>query len=162
MKNYMYKDQQNFTDKLVFLLLAIGLFGGLVGLFYSIWNAHIPIETTMAYLTIAIVSLVWIVWLRMLELKVSINDKRIKFKLYPIHRRSQKIFWDDVESCEIVTSPVGAQWHGSNLQYAREALYSLTGRNGLRILLADGRRYFIGCKDVDLLQKTLSEVQSLR
>lgn len=42
--------------------------------------------------------------------------------------------------------------HGS------ETFVSLTGRNGLAILTKEGRRYFIGCDDVDALNDAFAEV----
>lgn len=151
MKNNIFKERQSFDDKIVFIFLGAILIGSVIGLFQSLTSASSNLTNIMAYLTVIALSgfLFW--WLKRLKIKVSINDKRIKYKLYPIHKKAQRILWEEVEGCEIVKTPPAAQWLGSNIRFSRESWFSLSGRNGLSIEMKDGKRYFIGCKNVDNL-----------
>jgi len=157
MKNKKFSEKQRFNDKLVFIFLMLGIGGALLGLVKSFANGDATLLNTIAYLSIAsgLGLLFW--WLKRLRLKISVNDKRIKYKMSPIHNKSQRITWDEVASCEILRTPLAAQWHGSNIRYGGESWFSLTGRNGLSIETKDGRRLFIGCKNVDELAAALDD-----
>lgn len=157
MKNKKFNEKQHFNDKLVFILLGAGIGGALFGLVKSFANGEVTLLNTIAYLSIVsgLGLLFW--WLKRLKLKVSVSDKRIKYKMSPIHNKSQRIAWDEVASCEILRTPLAAQWHGSNIRYSGESWFSLTGRNGLSIETKDGRRLFIGCRNVDELAATLDD-----
>lgn len=97
----------------------------------------------------------WLYYLVQLRLKVKISSKSIKFQMAPFHASSRKIKWKEVKKCTIVRTPKVAQWHGSNLSYGAESRFSLSGRNGLSLTTNDGRKYFIGCRDVDGLQEAM-------
>ncbi len=155
MKNKKFSEKQRFNDKLVFIFLWIGIGGALFGLAKSFINGELTLLSTITYLSIAagLGFVFW--WLKRLQLKISVNDKRIKYKMSPIHNKSQRIAWDEVASCEILRTPLAAQWHGSNIRYGGESWFSLTGRNGLSIETKDGRRFFIGCRNVDELATAL-------
>ncbi|MCB0644579.1 MAG: hypothetical protein KDC44_23205 [Phaeodactylibacter sp.] len=152
-----YKETQRFNDKLVFLVLIAGLSATLLGLTRSLILGSIGWEKALIYVlsTSLLAGTLW--YLRQLKLKVSVNDSRIKFKLFPFQKQSQRITWDQVDSCRLVRSPRAAQWHGGNLHFSRERWYSLSGRNGLLIETKDGQHYFIGCRNLDRLKQVLVE-----
>lgn len=154
-----YKERQYFEGKAVYVLLALGFGSALYGWGQSLFAGTANWQTSASYLLIMATTAALIWWLRRLRLKVSINEKRIKFKMFPYHRQAQRIHWEEVVACELVKTPHLAQWHGSNLHLMGEAWYSLTGRNGLAIETKDGRRLFIGCKDVDKLAETLEQAR---
>ena len=158
MKNNVYKERQYFTDKVVFALLGTGLAGTLFGLVKYILSVNYTFGYVLLYLAIAATLVFCLWWLKQLKLKVSVNEKRVKYKLFPLHKKPRKILWDEVASCKIVKTPLSAQWHGSNIRFSGELWFSLTGRNGLSIETKDGRRYFIGCKNVDNLLNSLGEL----
>ena len=154
MNKVSFKERQFFGDKMVYLLLAGGILGAISGLVKSIVYGNSSVITLMSYMSIALLfgCIVW--WLLRLRFKVSINHKRIKYKMSPIHKKAQRISWGEVESCQIIKTPLAAQWHGGNVRFSGESWFSLTGRNGLSIVTKDGRRLFIGCEDVDKLSDT--------
>ena len=155
MESTIFKERQCFNDKIVFLFLGGGFIGALLGLLNSLKLGQINLLNALGFLAIAALCgyLLW--WLRQMRFKVSVNEKRIKYKLFPIHKKAQRITWDEVESCQIVKTSAAAQWHGGNVRFSGESWFSLNGRNGLSIETKDGRRIFIGCKDIDSLVGTL-------
>lgn len=155
-----FKDRQQFNDKIVFAFLFLALVGTFIGFLKTLWMGELTLTLALIYTGVALVLGGWFWWLRRLELKVSINDRRIKFKMSPFHQKSKRINWDEVASCKVVKTPLAAQWHGSNLHLLDEHWFSLSGRNGLSLLTRDGQSYFIGCKDVDGLAHFLRKLAS--
>lgn len=159
MKNKAFKERQNFNDWLVFMLLGAGFIGAMYGFIKTIAFQDYQLSDLFIYLGIAAVMAISYWGLKRLQLKVSVNKKRIKYKLFPFHKEAQKIRWDEIASCEVVKTPKAAQWHGGNISYGRESLISLTGRNGLSIETKKGKRIFIGCKEVDDLRISLDHLR---
>lgn len=155
MKNKAFKERQSFNDSLVFILLGAGFIGAIYGFIKAIAFQNYTLMNLLVYVGIAALMAICFWGLKRLRLKVSVNSKRIKYKLFPIHKEAQKIRWDDIASCEVVKTPPAAQWHGGNISFGRESVISLTGRNGLSIETKKGKRIFIGCKEVDDLRISL-------
>lgn len=156
MANKLYKEKQRFNDKLVLVMLGLGI----VGLLYAAATFFFNEQTSATYALTCLAfaaGLGGILYrLTHLRYKLQVTDKQIKFKLSPAQVATQKIKWAEVDSCEIVKTPKAAQWHGSNLRRPREKYFSLTGRNGMAITTKCGSRYFLGCTDVEALKDTLS------
>jgi len=91
------------------------------------------------------------------RMKVSINKKRIKFKVMPFHQKARRIAWDEVTDYQIVRTNQTEQWIGGNIHLPGERFISLVGRNGLSVRTKSGRQYFIGCKDVEKLENALTD-----
>jgi hypothetical protein len=155
MANTIYKEKQSFNDASITVLLGIGILGAL----YAMFAAFIKSTPDYYYIGgcfLIAVTLGGIFYiLRRLRMKVSISNKRIKYKLSPLHVKSRKIDWEDVASCEVVKTPKVAQWNGSNISFGGEHFFSLCGRNGLSLTTKNGRRYLIGCDNVDELMESL-------
>ncbi len=155
-----FKDKQHFNDTLVFAIIGLAFLATIAGLIKTLWIGDLNLMKSLIYLGVLALLGGWFWWLRRLELKVSINQKRIKYKMAPYHAKSKRISWDEVTSCKVVKTPLVAQWHGSNVHFFREKWFSLSGRNGLSLLTRDGEAYFIGCKDVEGLAKFLAKLRS--
>lgn len=146
-----YKEEQRVTDRVLFALLLLGLFGslfiGVRGLLLGppSWDAAVSLVAAAA---IAAATLV----LSRQRIKVKINRKGISYKVGPFHKRKQKLRWADVASCDIVKTPPAGDWLGSNMHLSDETVASLVGRNGLAIVMNDGRRYFVGVKNLEQLR----------
>jgi hypothetical protein len=154
----VFRERQRFNDRLVYLLLSAGMIGVFYCFIIALMQGHISTEKGVLFLIVAIGLAGTIWWLKRLQLKVSVNKNRIKYKMKPFHEKAKKIAWNDIESCKIVRTPYAAQWHGGNVHFGQKFYYSLTGRNGLSIQTKDGRRLFIGCKDVDGLMQVLDRL----
>lgn len=155
MANKLHKEKQRFNDKIVMGLLGTGI----VGLLFAAVNSLVtdPVNYLRAgvFFLVALALGGWLYWLVKLQLRVKISDKSIKFRMAPFHTTDRKIKWKEVKDCTIVKTPKIAQWHGANISYGPESSFSLSGRNGLSVTTKDGRKYFIGCRDVDGLQKAM-------
>lgn len=146
-----YKEEQRVTDRALYGLLVLALFGSLftgvrgLVLGLSVWSSLVSISAAGAIAAATIV-------LSRQRIKVKINRKGISYKVGPFQKRKQKLRWADVASCDIVKTPPAGDWLGSNVHLSDETVASLVGRNGLAIVMNDGRRYFVGVKNLEQLQ----------
>ncbi len=154
MEKYKFKEKQAYNDKKIMLFLIATITFLLVSLAQSVIQNNWTIMSVLIYLVVVTLIGFQFWRLKKMELTISVNKKRIKFKMFPFHTEAQKIKWEEVQSCEIVKTPFGIQWHG---EYSHEAYFSLTGRNGLALTTKDGERYFIGCQNVDELANFLEK-----
>jgi len=93
-----------------------------------------------------------------MRLKTVISKESIAFQLEPFHSKKQKIKLENIENCSIVETPPMLQWHGGNIAFGRENIYSFSGRNGLAITTKDGRNYFLGSKKLRELEQAVRRV----
>lgn len=152
-----YKEQQQFKDNIVFVLLGIGIMSTFFVIVQSFWTGQAGMTLLISGILLLTILFALIWWLRSLRLQLSINEKRIKVQFFPFHRTPVKIKWKDVDSCAVVQSPAMAAWMGNNLSFCGESLFSLVGRNGLRIHTVKGERFFIGCSNMNDLNETLEK-----
>ncbi len=150
-----FKEKQYFSDRMTYIFLGSVLIASIIGLVKSAFFQAGSTANMIMCLAIAISCIVGLLWFQRLRLNLSINSKRIKYKFFPLHKKAKRILWEDVESCRIVRTSGISQWYGGNVRFAKEAWYSLTGRNGLSIRTKDGKHLFIGCNDIDQLAFSL-------
>ncbi len=155
MSRSIFKEKQRFHDRVAFAILWAGIAAMVYGVAHSLLSSPPQYAHAVFFGAIGLVLGVRWWWLRRLKLKVSVTDKDIKYRLSPLHHKSHKIPWEDVESCQIYKTPPSARWHGGNVHYGSEKWFSLSGRNGLAVETKDGHHYFIGCKDVDRLAESI-------
>lgn len=159
MTKNLFTEKQYFNCVEVYVLLSFFIVGVLYKIIKLLQQPE-PIFTSsliLALLLIAIFCTVMLV-LRKLKLSISINEKYIKFKLYPLHDKKQKILLEDIETCKVMRTPAVAQWHGGNISFQRHSSYTLNGRNGVFIKTKTNKAYFIGSNKVEQLKEVLEEL----
>jgi len=156
MTNRKFKEQSRYGDRIILGTICVAIFV-LIGL--SIRNLLSP-NFDWAYLGVCLAVTAFLggtfYLLNRTRMKVSINKKRIKFKVKPFHQKARSIAWNEVEDCQIVRTNQAQQWQGGNIHLPGEMFISLVGRNGLSIKTKSGKQYFIGCADVDGLEDALT------
>jgi len=158
-KKIKYKEKNRFNDATLMAMFIVAFGASIAALVYKIWLKATLTELIVLILVVFIIGGA-IYWYSRLRLRVSLNDKRIKYKLSPLHNHSHKIEWSEVESCKIVKSPKMSQWHGSNIRFLGERFFSVTGRNGLEIETKQGQNIFLGFAHVDALRAVLDKIFS--
>lgn len=157
-----FKEKQQFNNKPVLVILTV------IGLVVIWRGAQFLLQPQPDYTAALFLSLVLaavggtIWWLIKVELKVTVNEKGIKFKMSPNHATKRFIAWDEIESCDLVKTSELAQWSGGNITFNHERRVSLSGRNGLAIKTKAGKYYFIGSKDIDRLEETLAKIKRFK
>jgi hypothetical protein len=154
---HKFKEQSRYGDRIILGAIALAMLALLVvGVNSMLSTSPDWTYTAVCLAGTAVLGGVFYL-LNRARMKVSINDKRIKFKVKPFHQKARRIDWDEVEDCNIVRTNQTEQWNGGNAHRPGEAFISLVGRNGLSIRTKSGRQYFIGCKDVDGLETALGD-----
>ena len=157
-KNVIYKEKQSFHDYVTYAFLLLSLIGIAWIFGHAVYAGKFSVG--MAFLCLSLIGLIgfelW--YLKNIRLILSINDKYIKLKKRPIPYKEEKIYWDNVKECSILSAPKGSIWFGNNINFGRIKKYSLSGRNGLSIITNDGTRYILGSQNVDLLKEKLLEL----
>ncbi|HKK79109.1 MAG TPA: hypothetical protein VJ933_05740, partial [Phaeodactylibacter sp.] len=96
-------------------------------------------------------------YLLSIRLSVKVDEKKIKYQFFPLHYKKQKIYWEEVESYEIVNPPLPTQLSGWGVHFW-ERMFCVNRNAGLRLQLKDGQRIFISCKSPSTLDKTLRQI----
>ena len=159
MAKQLFKEKQHFHCLEVYILISffiVGFFLMLVRIFQQQENLSEASVLLASLLLLLHCSL--IVFLMKLELSTSINEKSIKFKLYPFHKKRKKILIKDIEICSVINTSLAAQWHGSNISYQRTSSYTLNGRNGVYIKTKTDKAYFIGSNNTEQLKEVLEKL----
>lgn len=158
MKNIIYKEKQSFNDYVTYSLLFLALLGIVWVLGAAIVEGKFSLA--LAVLCLSLIGLIGFeIWyLQNLRMTLSINDKFIKLKKLPLPNKAEKIYWDNISECSILSSPKSGIWSGNNISFSRIKYYSLSGRNGLSIMTKDGRRYMLGSQNVDKLKEKMEEL----
>ena len=158
MSDFTYKEKQRLRSILPLTLVGAGTLLAVYQSATSFLDPGIANWKTVVFAGLALGLGLLLRFLLRIRLKLSINQERIKFKMSPFHDKARKIGWDEVEDCELVKTHPLAPNHGSRIALGGERRFTLCGRNGLAIRLKDGRRYFIGCRDVDELGQILPQL----
>lgn len=159
MKNVLFEEKQRYNDKFTIVILWIATLGTLLGAITFLIQSEKNYLNGIFFFAIALLLGVLLWWLKKLKLKVAISDKKIKFKMSPIQVKTQVILWNEVATCRVIQTPSAAQWSGANISFMPEKRTSLTGTNGLAIKTKSGEQYFIGCNNIEELNKALEKIQ---
>ena len=58
-------------------------------------------------------------YLLSIRLLVKVDAEKIKFQYFPVHRKKQKIYWEEVDRCEVISWAAGTpklDWKASVLR----------------------------------------------
>lgn len=156
MTNHKFKEKSRYGDRVIIGAICLAM----LALFVLGGKNALSADFDWRYLSVCLATMSllggMLYFLRRAQMKVSINKERIKFKVQPFHQKARRIDWEEVEDCQIIRTNEQAQWQGGNIHQPGEIFVSLVGRNGLSIRTKSGRKYFIGCKDVDGLTEALA------
>lgn len=158
MKKNLFKEKQRFDSKEIFGIVVF-LIGVLIyTLFTSLQSHHwgfTYVEWSIVGLFLLLGGYLW--YLTHLRLHLFLTKEGIIYKMKPFHSKKKKILWKDVASCEVIKTPVMAQWHGGNITFSYEKTFTLNGRNGLHITTLDGEEIFLGSKRLNDLKKVVKK-----
>ncbi len=155
MANKLYQERQQYSDWLVISLLSLAIVGLLYGASTYFWQPGVTVAYAVVCVLLAAGIGYAIYWLTSLRSKLTVTDKNIKFRIKGAVEASKKIAWDDIVSCTLVKAPRLSKYNRAKVTLSDEKFYSLNGRNGLMIETNDGKRYFIGCENVEGLRAAL-------
>jgi len=156
MAKKLFKENQRFKNLEIIIIIFLFVAGIINKLLDEVFapTSSFELTITLSFLLLSILSIA-LYYLYKLRLKVAVNKKHISFSMPPLQKRKEKIKWKDVATCEIIQTPLTAQWHGGNIAFNHEKRFSLNGRNGVHITTKEGAKYFIGSKKLDDLKTAI-------
>ena len=160
MDKYLFYERQQIRCPAFYMLLGFLLIGIITLLIHE---QHL--FEGFAWIQISLVSMILLIgtyalWaLYQSEMSFKISKMAIKLKLKsPLFSSKRKIKLKDIDSCQLVSTPPLAQWHGGNISFIRHQNFSFFGRTGIFITTKGKESYFIGSKNIDALKHTLEEL----
>lgn len=152
MKAVKYKEVQRFRDIGILGLLGFFFCGLVIKIFHG---ANDPAE---CLLLLAVIGTAIGVFMT-IRMETVIDKKGIRYQYFPLHYKKQKISWNDVDSVEIINTPIIDELSGLNVSFAANKKYNVSSRHkGMDIKLTNGERIFIGSRKIDQIQMVLSKM----
>lgn len=103
--------------------------------------------------------LITLIYFLKVKMKVKVDDKGVKYSIYPWQNSKRKIKWEDVQNFEIVELPEQAALSGWTVQYgSRTRGWNMGNHRGLRIDLRNGEEYFLSIENLDDLEDILDKI----
>lgn len=93
-------------------------------------------------------------YLLSIRLLVKVDEEKIKFQYFPLHRNKQKIYWTDVAQYEVLNLPLSVQLSGWGV-HVGERMFCVAPGSGIRLHLKNGQRIFISCKEPEAVAEIL-------
>lgn len=154
MSKVTYKENQKFRKWDMILLLLVLISG--VG-YRLAQSLLIGADNNTAMMGLVLLSLVGLLLYALnVRLRTKVTTKGIQFQYFPLHYKSQKIAWNQIQACEIIETPLVAQLSGWGINNSlQERAFSLSGRTGLRLTLNSGEKIFIGTQNPKRLFKVM-------
>lgn len=160
MKALIYKERLKYErwDVLILLLvLTISLF---LAFGYKLLNDSIglsPVEAIFALIFLASLLFLWF-YLAKVRMKIEISESWIKFRYYPLHSKSRKVFFTEIKKVEAVNTPWTAEYTGLSVNFRPfDKIYSTIGRTGIEIYLKNGEVLFLGTKNPYKVKSLIDE-----
>lgn len=156
MSKKLFTEEQTYQSKDV--LVLIGLIGTML-----VWNSihHLmrgqerDIWVALTSVFVALGLGVWMWYLTRTRLATKITTKKITTRMDALLPQKVQIPIADIARCEVVETPLAAQWTGGNISFEHERILTVNGRNGLAIETHDGRRFFLGSSNVKAIKKAV-------
>lgn len=98
-------------------------------------------------------------YLLSIRLLVKVDEEKIKFQYFPLHRKKQKIYWSDVEQYEVLNLPLSVQLSGWGM-HVGERMFCVAPGSGIRLHLKNGQKVFISCKEPEAIAEILRARES--
>ncbi len=150
MNRKIFKEEQKFRFWEVYILLALFMSLALARLVSGLLGfAELEMASSVVYVLI-LASFGLVFWyLYQLKMIIKVNEKGLTIRYFPQFFKKRKIKWSEIEDCRFIRTPEMAEWSGWGVHFALdEETHSLCGRTGLHIITKDGKKYFIGSKNI--------------
>ena len=160
MAKLKFKETQRYRHWEVIALLAILAVGTLIRLVTTIVSGGTENGSNLLlgiFLFISLLSI--LIYFLNVKMKVKVDDKGIKYSIYPWQKSKQKIKWEEVANFEIVELPEPAAMSGWSVQYgSRTRGWNMGNHRGLSLDLHNGEHYFLSIDRLDDLENTLARI----
>lgn len=164
MAKLKFKETQRYKHWEVIAILAILTLGTAFRLVATAISDTVSDDGNLMLGIFLLVSLVlMLVYFLKVKMKVKVNDKGVKYSIYPWQHSKQKIKWEDVSNFEIIELPEHAALSGWSIQYgSRLRGWNMGNPRGIRLDLRNGEHYFLSINNLDDLENILDKIFAAR
>jgi hypothetical protein len=97
-----------------------------------------------------------------MRLDVDIDEVKITYRYKPFHVKPRIIYWDDVSDFYVRNYKPMREYGGHGLQrkmkYGRA--FTVSGKNGLQLILKDGKKILFGTQKPQELERIIGKMKS--
>ena len=142
----------------IFIVLYVLMFWALFEQFAKEPEIESIIAISFSLLTLAIFNLIIIT----MHLETIITDEQISFQYKPFHRKPRKIAWHEVSDAYSRHYKPFREYggHGIQTRIGKGKAFTVTGKNGLQLVLKSGKNILIGTQKPKELEMTLEKLKS--
>jgi hypothetical protein len=151
--------------KLLQIAIGILVVGSIVlafgNLFVSGQNTG---ENTFGFVLSLIVGVPALYILFTIRLETEIDAHGITYRFFPIQRSLKFITWDDIDSAEVRRYRPLLEYGGWGLRHSfrNGKAYNIKGKDGLQLVMKDGKKILLGTQRPDDITSFLSKIKDKR
>jgi hypothetical protein len=95
-----------------------------------------------------------------MQLETIIDKNKITYRYKPFHAKPKEILWNDVEDCYFRYYKPLKEYGGHGIQPGIKfgKSYTVSGNNGLQLVLKNGKKILIGTQKPKELQKVIEKI----
>ena len=143
--NYIFEENQKFTQWWVWLILLSPLF------------IVAATKNIISYEGL-ILSLIFVVFY-FLELRVKVSKQGIQYQFFPFHLKSYFIKIEEIENIEAIKYKPLGDYGGCGIRYGfKGKCYNVKGNLGVKVYLKKGSYVLFGSQNYKTLEKVLSQL----
>lgn len=98
------------------------------------------------------------------KLETRIDDAGITVRYFPFQRTYYYVKWEEIESAEVLQYRPLMEYGGWGLRYSMRngRAFSVSGKQGLKLVLKSGSKFMIGTQNADAMREYLQALKSDR
>lgn len=168
-----FREKQYQTSWWVWVLLigidVLFIIGSILQLGFGKAFGNNPMSNIML-ISLTILIILFSIFFLSSNLQTYINEEGIYIKYFPFHFKFKHFAWENIEKVRVRGYNPIVEYGGWGIKTARFNLlsfqfskkgkiaYSVSGRNGLEILMKDGRKIMIGTRSPNSMEETLGKL----
>jgi len=104
-----------------------------------------PAPDWMVYLLLAVFGIIFPAWFLVMKLQIAVDDRKLSFRMFPLHPRWKVVAGGDLESAMAVVYKPFREFGGWGIRYGKQGIaYTVSGNRGVLVRLASGRTFLLG------------------
>ncbi|MDA3954603.1 MAG: hypothetical protein PF485_13225 [Bacteroidales bacterium] len=143
-------------------IIFICLYGLIFWAFFAILNDEIDVTAISSMVFSLSLIILFNVVVIVMRLDVDIDEVKITYRYKPFHVKPRIIYWDDVSDFYVRNYKPMREYGGHGLQrkmkYGRA--FTVSGKNGLQLILKDGKKILFGTQKPQELERIIGKMKS--
>ena len=140
------------------ILLIISWYAFYVQIIAGIPFGNNPAPDFVVVLIAAVFGILFPLFFAALRLEISIDDKSLRFRFYPVHIKWKEIEFRDISAAEEVKFRPVMEYGGWGIRFRRNIrAYIMRGNEGVMLTLADGRQVLLGSQKAGMLLNAIKK-----